>query len=128
LRDRDRGRRGRRRPRHRAAHLPEPPLDRRRRARRAQGVSRMWFFDNVWIIPALMGLSFVSILLFGKRLPRKGSEIGIVFVAAAFVLALLTAGSWISRVDSHGDEAAFADVPAHCSAVAASSSDHAAEG
>ncbi|NLE18241.1 MAG: NADH-quinone oxidoreductase subunit L [Propioniciclava sp.] len=79
----------------------------------------MWFLDNVWILPALMGLSFLSILLFGKRFPRKGHEIGIFFVAIAFVLSLFTAGSWISRVNDDGHHAAFADVPAHCSGVAA---------
>ena len=37
----------------------------------------MWFFTHVWIIPALMALSFLLILLFGKKLPKKGAEIGI---------------------------------------------------
>ena len=36
----------------------------------------MWFFTHVWIIPALMALSFVLILFFGKRMPKKGAEIG----------------------------------------------------
>ena len=43
----------------------------------------MWFLTHAWIIPALMALSFLCVLFFGKRLPRKGSEIGIVFVAEA---------------------------------------------
>jgi NADH-quinone oxidoreductase subunit L len=82
----------------------------------------MWFFTNVWIVPALMALSFLLILLFGKRLPRKGSEIGILFVGIAFVLSLLTAGNWIARVeDTHDttEAAALADVGEHCSSVAA---------
>jgi len=29
--------------------------------------------SNAWIIPLLPGLGFVAVLLFGKRLPRKGA-------------------------------------------------------
>jgi len=88
----------------------------------------MWFFTHVWIIPALMALSFVLVLFFGKRMPKKGAEIGIVFVGAAFVLSLITAGNWISwtndNPESHGDEhaaagVALADVDPSCSKVAA---------
>ena len=90
----------------------------------------MWFFDNAWIIPALMALSFLTILLFGKRLPKKGAEVGIFFVAVAFVLALLTAGNWIARVnDDHATAAPYADVDENCSDVAAAydaESEHAA--
>jgi len=62
----------------------------------------MWFLTHAWIIPALMALSFLLILFFGKRLPKKGAEIGIAAIGICFVLALLTAGSWLSRVN--GDE------------------------
>jgi NADH-quinone oxidoreductase subunit L len=83
----------------------------------------MWFFTHVWIIPALMALSFLLILFFGKRMPKKGAEIGIVFVGAAFVLSLITAGNWISWRDDdgfHGGEAAaLAEVDPSCSQVAA---------
>src|SRR5215831_11471261 len=50
-------------------------------------------------MPAIMAASFVAILFFGKRLPKKGSEIGIAAVAACFVIALLSAGAWINRVN-----------------------------
>lgn len=94
----------------------------------------MWFFTHVWIVPALMALSFVLILLFGKRLPRKGAEIGIFFVGVCFILALVTGGNWIARtidspeVDPAGPEAevhatelaALSDVPDECSRVVAS--------
>src|SRR6476659_308312 len=88
----------------------------------------MWFFTHVWIIPALMALSFVLILFFGKRMPKKGAEIGIVFVGAAFVLALLTAGNWIAWSNDnpapHGsseaaEAAALSNVDPSCSKVAA---------
>src|SRR5207244_8762356 len=55
-----------------------------------------------WLMPALMGVSFVAILFFGKRLPRKGSEIGIAAVGLCFIVAILSAVSWIGHVnDSH---------------------------
>ena len=81
----------------------------------------MWFFTHVWIIPALMALSFLLILLFGKKMPKKGAEIGIVFVGAAFVLSLLTAGNWIGWRDDapESKDAALAEVDPACSTVAA---------
>ena len=33
--------------------------------------------DHVWIIPLIPAISFVLILLFGKKMPFKGAEIGI---------------------------------------------------
>src|SRR5690242_5010220 len=50
-------------------------------------------------MPAIMAASFVLILAFGKRLPKKGSEIGIAAVGLCFVFALAAGGSWISRVN-----------------------------
>ncbi len=61
-----------------------------------------WFLDHAWIIPAIPA-SFVVILLFGKRLPHKGSEVGVAAVAASFVLAIGTAVAWISRTVGVGD-------------------------
>ena len=46
---------------------------------------------NAWIIPLLPGLGFVAVLLFGKRLPRKGAEIAVATVGASFVLSCITA-------------------------------------
>ena len=56
-----------------------------------------WFLRNAWIIPALPAVSFVIILLLGKRFPKKGSEVGIAAVGASFVLAILTAIAWIRQ-------------------------------
>ena len=85
----------------------------------------MWFFTHVWIIPALMAASFLLILLFGKKMPKKGAEIGIVFVGAAFVLSLITAGNWITwtndnpEVHAEGAEGvALSNVDPTCSKVA----------
>jgi NADH-quinone oxidoreductase subunit L len=61
---------------------------------------------NAWIIPLLPGLGFVLVLLFGKRLPRKGAELAVATVGASFVLSCIAAVQWIQRVDDHpGKEA-----------------------
>jgi NADH-quinone oxidoreductase subunit L len=57
----------------------------------------MWFLRNAWLIPAIPVLSFWLILFFGKRLPRKGSEIGIAALAIAFALSCITFGAWASQ-------------------------------
>jgi len=53
--------------------------------------------QNAWLVPALPVLSFVLILLFGKRLPKGGHEIGVSAVAVAFVLAGVCAVQWVQR-------------------------------
>jgi NADH-quinone oxidoreductase subunit L len=58
--------------------------------------------DNAWIIPLLPAASFFLILFFGKRMPRKGSEIGIAAVGLAFVLALATNVQWFDHVSDGG--------------------------
>ncbi len=55
--------------------------------------------DYAWIIPVIPAVSFALILFFGKRMPRHGSEIGIVAVGASFVLSCITAVEWIQRVN-----------------------------
>jgi NADH-quinone oxidoreductase subunit L len=55
--------------------------------------------ENAWIIPALPAVSFVVILFFGKRLPKKGAEVIIAAVGASFVLSCVTAVEWINRVN-----------------------------
>jgi NADH-quinone oxidoreductase subunit L len=59
-----------------------------------------FFLRHVWMLPLLMGLSFVAILFFGKKMPRKGSEIGIACVAACFVFSIGSGVQWIDRVDN----------------------------
>src|SRR5829696_5557700 len=55
--------------------------------------------DHAWIIPLFPAASFVIILLFGRRLPSKGSEVGIAAVGIAFALALVTNVSWFGHVN-----------------------------
>ncbi len=66
----------------------------------------MFFLDWAWLIPLIPAVSFVVILLFGKRMPRKGSEVGITALVASFVLSCGAVVQWISRVqDAQGGTA-----------------------
>lgn len=53
--------------------------------------------DNAWLIPLLPAISFLVILFFGKRLPKKGAEVGIGALIASFVIAILGALEWIGE-------------------------------
>ena len=55
--------------------------------------------EQAWIIPAIPAVSFLLILFFGKRFPKKGSEIGIAALSASFVLSIVAVVEWIQRVD-----------------------------
>ncbi len=66
----------------------------------------MFFLNWAWLIPLIPALSFVAILFFGKRMPREGSEIGIVALGASFVLSCGALIQWIQRVqDAQGGSA-----------------------
>jgi NADH-quinone oxidoreductase subunit L len=82
---------------------------------------------HVWIIPLIPALSFVAILAFGKKLPKKGAEIGIASVTICLVLALVTGIGWINRVnhppESAHAEAAIESVEGH-EAEATAEADH----
>ncbi len=58
--------------------------------------------EHAWIIPALPAVSFLVILFFGKRLPKKGAEVGILAMATSFVLSIVAAIDWIDRVNAAG--------------------------
>src|SRR5437867_569168 len=55
----------------------------------------MWFLRNAWLIPLIPAVSFFVILLFGKRLPMKGSDVGVVAVGASLLLSLGCVVQWI---------------------------------
>ena len=98
----------------------------------------MWFFTHVWIVPALMALSFLLILLFGKKMPKKGAEIGIFMVAVCLLFALATAWNWATwnhdapEVSPHDSEeqalaveaGALSNVPSECSKLAEEARGH----
>ena len=52
-----------------------------------------------WIIPVIPAVSFFLILLVGKRMPKQGSEIGILAVGSSFLLSCVAVYQWIQRVD-----------------------------
>jgi NADH-quinone oxidoreductase subunit L len=56
--------------------------------------------NNGWIIPAIPAVSFLLILLVGKRMPKKGSEIGITALGVSFILACVAVYQWINRVET----------------------------
>ncbi len=73
----------------------------------AADVPAGWFLENAWLIALIPGIAFFVIILIGKRLPMKGSEVGILSMAAATVLAVGAVYQWIQRVDeATGDESA----------------------
>jgi len=57
----------------------------------------MFFLRNAWLIPAIPGACFFLILFFGKRMPGKGADIGIVGVGLSFLLSLGAALKWIGE-------------------------------
>ena len=57
----------------------------------------MFFLDHAWLVPLIPAVSFVLILLFGKRFPRGGSEIGITAVGASFLLSCGALVQWINH-------------------------------
>ena len=62
-----------------------------------------WFLNNAWLIPLIPGIAFFVIILFGKRLPMKGSEVGIASMAAATRASpSAPAIQWIQRVNDAG--------------------------
>src|SRR5258705_4258482 len=66
----------------------------------------MFFLDQAWLIPLIPAVSFVVILLFGKKMPRHGSEVGVLAVGSSFVLACGALVRWIMRVqDAKGGTA-----------------------
>jgi NADH-quinone oxidoreductase subunit L len=54
----------------------------------ASNASGTWATEHAWIIPALPFAAFFLILFFGKRMPKKGAEIGIIAALGAFGMAI----------------------------------------
>jgi NADH-quinone oxidoreductase subunit L len=62
-----------------------------------------WFLENAWLIPLIPGIAFALIILVGKRLPMQGSELGVLSMAAATVLAAGAGIQWIQRSNDAGE-------------------------
>ena len=54
-----------------------------------------WFLEHAWLIAVIPAIGFAIILLFGKKLPFKGSEVGIASMIASFVLSAGAVYQWI---------------------------------
>ena len=67
-------------------------------------LSSGWFLEHAWLIPIVPAIGFAFIILFGKRLPMKGSELGVLSMLGALVLSAGAAYQWIQRVNSGGEE------------------------
>ena len=76
--------------------------------RAALELSSGWFLENAWLIALIPAIGFALIIGFGKKMPMKGSEIGLASMGASLVLATGAGIQWIQRTDSadHGEEAA----------------------
>jgi NADH-quinone oxidoreductase subunit L len=64
----------------------------------------MWFLEHAYLIPVIPAVAFFIIILFGKRLPMKGSEVGILSMLGSLVIAVGMTYQWIQRV-THVQEA-----------------------
>jgi NADH-quinone oxidoreductase subunit L len=67
--------------------------------------------EYAWLVPVLPLLSAAAIAVFGKSLPGKGSELGVLSLAAAFVLSVLIAVATFTDASVEAYEAAFAWSP-----------------
>ena len=54
-----------------------------------------WFLEHAWLIPVIPAVAFFLIMFFGKKMPKGGSEIGILSMVASLVIAAGTAYQWI---------------------------------
>src|SRR3712207_5549302 len=48
-----------------------------------------FFGDLMWVVPLLPFLAFFVILFFGKRLPGRGHEAGIIAIGVAWLLSVV---------------------------------------
>jgi NADH-quinone oxidoreductase subunit L len=62
-----------------------------------------------WLIPSLPAISFFLIVFFGKKMPRRGPEIGIAAVSVSFVISLIILGHFVTGGDPHVSSIAFID-------------------
>ena len=65
----------------------------------AVALSSGWFLEHAWLIPIIPVIGFAIIILFGKRLPMKGSEIGVLSMLGSLALSAGAASQWITRVN-----------------------------
>jgi NADH-quinone oxidoreductase subunit L len=77
-------------------------------AAEALELSSGWFLENAWLAGLIPVIGFAIIILFGKRLPMKGAEVGLASMAASLIVSVGAALQWVQRTDSaegHSEEA-----------------------
>ena len=70
----------------------------------AMALKSGWFLEHAWIIPIIPAVAFALIIFFGKKLPMKGSELGILSMLASLVFAAGAGLQWINRVNGASEE------------------------
>jgi NADH-quinone oxidoreductase subunit L len=66
-----------------------------------------WFLEHAWLIPVIPAVAFAIIIMFGKKLPMKGAEVGIASMVASLVIAIGTAYQWIVHVRGNAEAGAI---------------------
>ncbi len=69
-----------------------------------KALSSGWFLEHAFIIPIIPAVAFALIIFFGKKLPMKGSELGILSMLASLVFSVGAALQWISRANGAAKE------------------------
>jgi len=63
-----------------------------------------WFLEHAWLVPVVPAIAFALIILIGKRMPMKGSELGVLSMFSSLVLSAGAGYQWIQRTNSATEE------------------------
>ncbi|MFM8793899.1 MAG: NADH-quinone oxidoreductase subunit L [Acidimicrobiales bacterium] len=66
-------------------------------------LSSGFFLENAWLIPVIPAVAFALIIFFGRKMPLKGAEFGILSMVAALVLSGGAVWQWVARVGDAGE-------------------------
>lgn len=60
-----------------------------------------WMLTHAWLLVLIPTISYFAILFFGKKLPKKGHEIGLISIFSVLMMAFVMAFQWITRGEEH---------------------------
>jgi NADH-quinone oxidoreductase subunit L len=69
-----------------------------------KALSSGWFLEHAFLIPIIPAVAFALIIFFGKKLPMKGSELGVLSMVASLVFSVGAALQWINRVNGAAED------------------------
>jgi len=69
-----------------------------------EALSSGWFLEHAFLIPVIPAVAFALIIFLGKKLPMKGSELGVLSMVASLVFSVGAALQWINRVNGATEE------------------------